>query len=57
MKLAIDFEDVAQASTRIQGIAHRTPVMRSRTADTVSGAQLFFKETLNKSTPNEASAL
>ena len=43
MSLAIDFEDVRQAATRLAGHAHRTPVLRSRSADERSGASLFFK--------------
>ncbi len=38
-----DFAEVALASTRIEGHAHRTPVMRSRTVDEEFGAQVFFK--------------
>jgi threonine dehydratase len=41
--LAISFEDVRAAARRLEGHAHRTPVLRSRTADTLTGAQLFFK--------------
>ncbi|MCE2915357.1 MAG: threo-3-hydroxy-L-aspartate ammonia-lyase [Rubrivivax sp.] len=41
--LAISLEDVRAAARRLEGRAHRTPVMRSRTADTLTGAQLFFK--------------
>ncbi|HSV53976.1 MAG TPA: threo-3-hydroxy-L-aspartate ammonia-lyase [Burkholderiaceae bacterium] len=37
------FDDVAAAAERIKGHAHRTPVLRSRTADELLGAQLFFK--------------
>lgn len=37
------FEDVLAAARRIEGHAHRTPVMRSRTADEELGAQVFFK--------------
>lgn len=37
------YEDVKAAAARLQGHAHRTPVMRSRTADAATGAQLFFK--------------
>ncbi|MEK8030689.1 threo-3-hydroxy-L-aspartate ammonia-lyase [Ideonella sp. DXS29W] len=45
--LSIAYEDVVQAHQRLDGIAHRTPVMRSRTADERCGANLFFKcETL-----------
>ncbi|MGB4559208.1 MAG: pyridoxal-phosphate dependent enzyme, partial [Burkholderiaceae bacterium] len=37
------FDDVIAASLRLQGQAHRTPVLRSRTADEQLGASLFFK--------------
>lgn len=37
------FADILRASERIAGIAHRTPVLTSRTADAMSGATLFFK--------------
>jgi threonine dehydratase len=37
------YDDVAAAALRIEGHAHRTPVLRSRTADAELGAQLFFK--------------
>jgi threonine dehydratase len=43
MALAISFEDVAAAASRLRGVAHRTPVMTSRTADARCGGQLFFK--------------
>ena len=43
MTLAIDYDDVAAAHARLQGVAHRTPVMSSQTADALTGAQLFFK--------------
>jgi threo-3-hydroxy-L-aspartate ammonia-lyase len=43
MKLAISFSDVQAAAQRLQGVAHRTAVLRSRTADELTGAQLFFK--------------
>jgi threo-3-hydroxy-L-aspartate ammonia-lyase len=39
----LDFAAVVAASKRIDGHAHRTPVMRSQTADALVGAQLFFK--------------
>ena len=39
--LAID--DVRAAATRLQGVAHRTPVLRSRTLDALVGAQVFMK--------------
>ncbi len=41
--LAITFDDVRAAAARIDGIAHRTPVLRSRTADALAGATVFFK--------------
>jgi threo-3-hydroxy-L-aspartate ammonia-lyase len=41
--LAISFDDVAAAHQRLAGVAHRTPVLRSRTADARCGAALFFK--------------
>lgn len=37
------YEDVVTAAGRIAGVAHRTPVLTSRTADERSGARLFFK--------------
>jgi threonine dehydratase len=41
--LAIQFSDVQAAAQRLRGVAHRTPVLRSATADARCGAQLFFK--------------
>jgi threonine dehydratase len=37
------YADVVAAAARLQGHAHRTPVLRSRTADEAVGAELFFK--------------
>ena len=37
------FADVERAAGRIAGLAHRTPVLTSRTADARAGASLFFK--------------
>ncbi len=37
------FADVEAAARRIAGVAHRTPVVTSRTADAMTGAKLFFK--------------
>jgi threonine dehydratase len=37
------FDDVAAAAQRLEGHAHRTPVMRSRTVDAEFGADVFFK--------------
>lgn len=41
--VAVRFEDIAAAARRIAGHAHRTPVLRSRTANERIGAELFFK--------------
>ena len=41
--LAISFADVEAAAARLDGVAHRTPVLRSRTADARTGAKVFFK--------------
>lgn len=41
--LAIGFADIAAAAERLRGVAHRTPARTSRTADAITGAQLFFK--------------
>ena len=41
--LSISFADVATAARRIDGVAHRTPVLTSATADALTGARLFFK--------------
>jgi threonine dehydratase len=37
------YDDVVAAAGRIAGIAHRTPVLTSRTVDAELGAQVFFK--------------
>jgi threonine dehydratase len=37
------FDDVRAAAERLHGVAHRTPVLRSSTADARTGMQLFFK--------------
>ena len=37
------YDDVAAAAARLQGHAHRTPVLRSATADARWGARFFFK--------------
>ena len=38
-----NFDDVGAAAGRLAGHAHRTPVLRSRTADALLGAEVFFK--------------
>jgi threonine dehydratase len=43
MQLAIRFDDVRQAAWRLQGVAHRTPMLTSGWADEVTGAHVFFK--------------
>lgn len=42
-ELAISFNDVQAAASRLAGIANRTPVLTSRTFDRMVGAQVFFK--------------
>ncbi|MGF6775518.1 threonine dehydratase [Paraburkholderia sp. GAS334] len=37
------YDDVVDAAARIEGIAHRTPVLTSTTADERTGASIFFK--------------
>jgi threonine dehydratase len=37
------FDDVLRARDRIAGSAHRTPVLTSRTADSATGATVYFK--------------
>jgi len=39
----LQYGDVEQAAARIEGAAHRTPVLTSRTADAKAAATLFFK--------------
>jgi threonine dehydratase len=41
--LPISFDDVVAAHERLRGVAHRTPVLTSTTANALTGAQLFFK--------------
>jgi len=42
-KLGADYSDVAAAAGRLAGIAHRTPVMTSKTVDARTAATVFFK--------------
>ncbi|MFQ6748224.1 pyridoxal-phosphate dependent enzyme, partial [Bordetella pertussis] len=37
------YADVEQAAATLAGVAHRTPVLTSATADAMAGAQVFFK--------------
>jgi threonine dehydratase len=41
--LAIGIEDVQAAAERVRGVAHRTPVLTSRTLDERLGARVFLK--------------
>lgn len=43
MTLPMSYADLEAAAARLAGVAHRTPVLTSRTADERTGAQLFFK--------------
>ena len=43
MPLAVSFDDIVAAARRLDGVAHRTPVLTSRTADERTRARLFFK--------------
>ena len=42
-ELAIGPADIAAAAARLHGVAHRTPVFTSRTADQRTGARVYFK--------------
>ena len=39
----VTFEDVVAAARRLEGVAHKTPVLRSRTLDARTGALAFLK--------------
>ena len=41
--MSVTFADVEAAAGRLRGVAHRTPVLTSRTADARTGGRLFFK--------------
>jgi threo-3-hydroxy-L-aspartate ammonia-lyase len=41
--MPVTFADVEAAAGRLEGVAHRTPVMTSRTADERADGRLFFK--------------
>ena len=43
MNLAITFADIEAAARRLHGVAHRTPMLRSRSIDARCGAQVYFK--------------
>jgi len=37
------YSDVVEAAERIRGVAHKTPVLTSLTADALTGARMYFK--------------
>ena len=39
----VTLDDVRDAAAQIKGVAHRTPVLRSRTLDALVGAEIFLK--------------
>jgi threo-3-hydroxy-L-aspartate ammonia-lyase len=39
----VTLDDVRDAAAQIKGVAHRTPVLRSRTLDALAGAEVFLK--------------
>ncbi|MET7288040.1 threo-3-hydroxy-L-aspartate ammonia-lyase [Streptomyces sp. NPDC005573] len=39
----VTFDDIREAAVRLKGIAHRTPVLTSRTLDSLVGAEVFIK--------------
>ncbi|MFL6623079.1 MAG: threo-3-hydroxy-L-aspartate ammonia-lyase [Sulfurifustis sp.] len=43
MPASVSYEDVRRAAERLAGVAHRTPVLTSSTADRRTGAHVFFK--------------
>jgi threonine dehydratase len=43
LRLRVSYQDVVDASLALDGSAHRTPVLTSRTVDRLTGARVFFK--------------
>ncbi|WP_340682427.1 pyridoxal-phosphate dependent enzyme [Amycolatopsis coloradensis] len=43
MTAPVTIDDIRDAAARLAGIAHRTPVVRSRTLDDLVGAEVFIK--------------
>jgi threo-3-hydroxy-L-aspartate ammonia-lyase len=39
----VTLDDIREAAVRLKGVAHRTPVLRSRTLDALVGAEVFLK--------------
>ncbi|MEK7875978.1 MAG: threo-3-hydroxy-L-aspartate ammonia-lyase [Pseudomonadota bacterium] len=42
-RLPVTYADVCAAAERLEGVAHRTPALTSRTVDERTGARVFFK--------------
>ena len=43
MPIAITYADIEAAARRLRGVAHRTPAMCSRTANALTGGEIYFK--------------
>ncbi|WET82616.1 pyridoxal-phosphate dependent enzyme [Amycolatopsis sp. QT-25] len=43
MTAPVTIDDIRDAATRLAGVAHRTPIVRSRTLDDLVGAEVFVK--------------
>lgn len=43
MAALVQFIDIESAAGRLHGVAHRTPVFRSRTLDALTGAEVYLK--------------
>lgn len=43
MTAPVTIDDIRDAAARLAGVAHRTPVVRSRTLDALVGAEVFIK--------------
>jgi threo-3-hydroxy-L-aspartate ammonia-lyase len=41
--VSVTLDDVQDAAARLKGVAHRTPVLRSRTLDALVGAEVHLK--------------
>lgn len=41
--MSVSLDDVRDAAARLQGVAHRTPVLRSRTLDRLAGTEVHLK--------------
>jgi threonine dehydratase len=43
MSITVTLDDIRDAAAQIKGVAHHTPVLRSRTLDELAGAEVFLK--------------